>query len=433
MIFETHCHLNSPELYSDLTNVINKALDAGVKKMLVVGYDYQTSLLAVDLASQYDFIYAAIGFHPTEIDNVSKADAETFSISSIKQDIQSEKFTTSGGHINIDLPMLNADKDDKLAHLLRSNGIIARDSKEKLRHTNFNRFQFTDPYIALGTTREYLFFTKPDLHLVNTSNTNKLNSDLAHIPYFIELKKKYPEIIHQLQKSSSTSKNPFMPLLSNMVSNTLDLPGISSDTVDTGANIYGTSIVYRGISNKSSENVDFSLEFKDGIDLEVYHLFKAWNIYSDMKQIGLITNPPGNNGNNYINPYRAYKILHDQIAIYKIVVADDGETIVYYACLYGAFPKSVPREAFSDLNGGGHISYNIDWHAQFVYDSDPLILRDFNVITYNHWKTKYAKNGTVPIWSNKYHEINGGYRHCPLIVEEWDSISKMYRPKLKWV
>ena len=74
MIFETHCHLNSPELYSDLTNVINKALDAGVKKMLVVGYDYQTSLLAVDLASQYDFIYAAIGFHPTEIDNVSKAD-----------------------------------------------------------------------------------------------------------------------------------------------------------------------------------------------------------------------------------------------------------------------------------------------------------------------------------------------------------------------
>lgn len=72
-LFDTHCHLNNIDLYNDLDNVLNRAFEAGVKAFLVVGYDKESSLLAVKLAKQYDFIYAAIGFHPTEID-VSEED-----------------------------------------------------------------------------------------------------------------------------------------------------------------------------------------------------------------------------------------------------------------------------------------------------------------------------------------------------------------------
>ena len=74
MIFDTHCHLNDPDLYQDIENVKKRAKEAGIARFLVVGYDKESSLLAVRIAQQYDDVYAAIGFHPTEIFDISEAD-----------------------------------------------------------------------------------------------------------------------------------------------------------------------------------------------------------------------------------------------------------------------------------------------------------------------------------------------------------------------
>lgn len=74
MIFDTHCHLNSPELYSRIDEVLESAKKVGVDKYLVIGWDKESSLLAVELAHKYKEIYAAIGFHPTDIDGVSEED-----------------------------------------------------------------------------------------------------------------------------------------------------------------------------------------------------------------------------------------------------------------------------------------------------------------------------------------------------------------------
>lgn len=74
MIFDTHCHLNSEELYSRIDEVISDANKVGVDKFLVVGWDKESSLLAIELAHQYEGIYAAIGFHPTDIDGVTEED-----------------------------------------------------------------------------------------------------------------------------------------------------------------------------------------------------------------------------------------------------------------------------------------------------------------------------------------------------------------------
>jgi len=74
MIFDTHCHLNSEELYQRLDEVLESAKKVGVNKFLVIGWDKESSLLAVELANKYPEIYAAIGFHPTDIDGVSEED-----------------------------------------------------------------------------------------------------------------------------------------------------------------------------------------------------------------------------------------------------------------------------------------------------------------------------------------------------------------------
>lgn len=66
-IVDTHCHLNDEALYKDLDNVISRARQAGVEKMIVIGWDEASSKLAIKIAEQYDFIYAVIGFHPENV------------------------------------------------------------------------------------------------------------------------------------------------------------------------------------------------------------------------------------------------------------------------------------------------------------------------------------------------------------------------------
>ena len=72
MYFDTHCHLNSEDLYEDHDMFIQNALDNDVTNMVVVGYDLESSKTAIELAKQYEFIYAAVGIGPNDCKNTTK-------------------------------------------------------------------------------------------------------------------------------------------------------------------------------------------------------------------------------------------------------------------------------------------------------------------------------------------------------------------------
>ncbi len=74
MLVDTHCHLNSEVLYKNYKEVIEEAELNGVKLFIVPGYDLESSKLALKLAHEFDHVYAAIGFHPTEIKNYSDSE-----------------------------------------------------------------------------------------------------------------------------------------------------------------------------------------------------------------------------------------------------------------------------------------------------------------------------------------------------------------------
>ena len=76
MIIDTHCHLNDEELYKDYKNVIKRAKEAGVEAFFVVGWDYESSKLAVELAENNDCVFAIVGYHPCNIDGVSDTEFE---------------------------------------------------------------------------------------------------------------------------------------------------------------------------------------------------------------------------------------------------------------------------------------------------------------------------------------------------------------------
>lgn len=66
MIIDTHMHIYDDK-YLDKDEVIKNAINNGVGKMIVIGYDKDSSLKALELSKKYDFIYLAVGLHPSEV------------------------------------------------------------------------------------------------------------------------------------------------------------------------------------------------------------------------------------------------------------------------------------------------------------------------------------------------------------------------------
>lgn len=66
MLFDTHTHINVKQFDGDVEEVVQRAREAGVKRMSVVGFDYPTIDKAFELAEQFEEIYLTIGWHPTE-------------------------------------------------------------------------------------------------------------------------------------------------------------------------------------------------------------------------------------------------------------------------------------------------------------------------------------------------------------------------------
>ena len=66
-LFDTHAHYNDEAFDEDREEVIKKIYDYGVKNTVVIGYDIKHSKSAVEIASRHDFIFAAVGIHPSEI------------------------------------------------------------------------------------------------------------------------------------------------------------------------------------------------------------------------------------------------------------------------------------------------------------------------------------------------------------------------------
>lgn len=74
MIIDTHMHLYDKKFDEIREEVIKESNEAGITKMIACGCDYETSLKCIELSEKYDFIYAAVGIHPSEAHKIDYED-----------------------------------------------------------------------------------------------------------------------------------------------------------------------------------------------------------------------------------------------------------------------------------------------------------------------------------------------------------------------
>lgn len=69
-MIDVHCHLNFKVFVKDYDEVIKRAFEAGLTKIINVGTQVSSSERAIELAEQYDNLYAIVGVHPHHADKV---------------------------------------------------------------------------------------------------------------------------------------------------------------------------------------------------------------------------------------------------------------------------------------------------------------------------------------------------------------------------
>jgi TatD DNase family protein len=68
MLIETHAHLDYPDFAPDFDDVLRRATDAGVTRIITIGTSIESSMRAVELAERYPNVFAVIGVHPTYVE-----------------------------------------------------------------------------------------------------------------------------------------------------------------------------------------------------------------------------------------------------------------------------------------------------------------------------------------------------------------------------
>ena len=75
-LIDTHAHLDDEKFAHDRAAVVERALAAGVVKIITMGDSLDSSARSVALAEKFELVYAAVGIHPEEAQPMTAATDE---------------------------------------------------------------------------------------------------------------------------------------------------------------------------------------------------------------------------------------------------------------------------------------------------------------------------------------------------------------------
>mgnify|MGYP004471736407 FL=1 len=76
MLFDTHAHFDDEQFDADRDEVLKSLKSYGVGNIVNIGSSMKTSRTSVALAEKYDFVYAAVGVHPSETGELCETDID---------------------------------------------------------------------------------------------------------------------------------------------------------------------------------------------------------------------------------------------------------------------------------------------------------------------------------------------------------------------
>jgi TatD DNase family protein len=79
VFFDTHAHLDFPDFADEIDAIITRAAGAGITRIISVGTTLERSLAAISIAEKYPQVYAAVGWHPSDVSSAPSVFPTAFS------------------------------------------------------------------------------------------------------------------------------------------------------------------------------------------------------------------------------------------------------------------------------------------------------------------------------------------------------------------
>ena len=92
----------------DREAMIQRALDAKVKKMIVVGFNQKANRQALECAEEHDFMWATLGVHPCDVNELTKEELEW-----IREQVQAKPKVVAVGETGLDYHHMSFPKEEQ--------------------------------------------------------------------------------------------------------------------------------------------------------------------------------------------------------------------------------------------------------------------------------------------------------------------------------
>ena len=255
------------------------------------------------------------------------------------------------------------------------------DIARSVKYYMYNRFKSPQWDLAYGKTFTHVFFTRPDLNLLEDDST--ISGQAAAHTETAMIWKRHPDLFKLLtDKNRCKDRDNFNLLLSNQISS-FSLKDEEINTIKVGKSWNDHQIVYG--SDYTGRTADsFTCTFTETKDFSVINLIKLWMTYIDNVSRGAFLPYYGKQGKaNTLDPFCHVhtRTLDYAASCYFIITAENGEDILYWSKYYGIFPTSTGVSALSwdnDTPLGSAPKLNITFAYSYKLDLNPISLVEFN-------------------------------------------------------
>ncbi len=129
MYFESHAHYDDGRFKNDREEILNLLPSCGIDYVINVGCDMKSSRESIKMAEKYDYIYAAVGVHPHNAENMKESDLDE-----IRQ-MSNHKKVVAIGEIGLDFYYDNSPRDVQRYWFKRQLEIVKELNKPVIIHS----------------------------------------------------------------------------------------------------------------------------------------------------------------------------------------------------------------------------------------------------------------------------------------------------------
>jgi hypothetical protein len=277
--------------------------------------------------------------------------------------------------------------EDKLMQARASLGIPVHgrnDIARAMKYYMYNRFKTPDTNLAYNRSFTHVFFTRPDLNLLNYMG--EANQQVRNHSETAMLWRRNPDLFKLLTdyRRCRDSDN-FNLLLANQITS-FDIQDEQLTTTEAGRSWSNYEMIY-GDEYSGRAAGEFSCNFTETSDYSVINLLKLWITYIYNVKRGAWSpsyNLFSTNGGVGDTPNASHvytKTLDYATSCYVFKCAPEGDDILYWSKYYGVIPVNTGASALSWELGtpvGDVPKLNIRFRYSFKRDMSPISLLEFN-------------------------------------------------------